>query len=203
VSLRAVYFDFGGVIVRTEFQAPRQHLADRLKREYEDLEKAVFESESARQASVGKITEEQHFSSVMQRLHLPVSDARSFADEFFSGDVTDMELLDLARSLRKTHKVGLISNAWSGLRAWMTGRKMTDAFDEMIISAEVGLAKPDPRIYQLALEKLGVRAEESVFLDDFKENIVGARAVGMQAIHFVEPKTAIAELQALLAESPL
>jgi epoxide hydrolase-like predicted phosphatase len=194
VSLRAVYFDFGGVIARTEFQAPRQHLADRLKVEYEDLVKSVFESESARQAGLGAITEEQHFANVMRSLHLPLSDARSFADEFFSGDVTDLELLDLARNLRKTHKVGLISNAWSGLRAWMTGRKMADAFDTLVISAEVKIAKPDPRIYHLALEKLGVQPGEAVFLDDFKENVEGARAVGMQAIHFVEPETAIAEL---------
>jgi epoxide hydrolase-like predicted phosphatase len=198
VSLRAVYFDFGGVIARTEFQAPRQHLADRLKVEYEDLVKAVFESESARQAGLGVITEEQHFANVMRSLHLPLSDARSFADEFFSGDVTDLELLDLARSLRKTHKVGLISNAWSGLRAWMTGRKMADAFDALVISAEVKIAKPDPRIYHLALEKLGVQPGEAVFLDDFKENVEGARAVGMQAIHFMEPKTAITELLSLL-----
>jgi epoxide hydrolase-like predicted phosphatase len=70
----------------------------------------------------------------------------------------------------------------------------------LIISAEVGLAKPDPRIYQLALEKLGVQAGDSIFLDDFKENVEAARAVGMLAIHFVDPQTAIAELNALLAD---
>ena len=200
MNLHAIFFDFGGVIARTEFKAPRQHLADRLKVEYEYLLKLVFESESARQAGLGMITEEQHFAKVMETLHLPVSEARSFADEFFSGDVTDRALLNMARELRKTHKVGLISNAWSGLRAWMTNQKMVDAFDELIISAEVGLAKPDPRIYQLALEKLGIQAGDSVFLDDFKENVEAARAVGMLAIHFVDPQTAIAELNALLAD---
>lgn len=198
MSLRAIYFDFGGVITRTEFQTPRQHLADRLKVDYEDLVKVVFESDSAKKAGLGEISEEQHFANVMRALHLPISDARSFADEFFSGDVTDLALLDLARSLRRKHKVGLISNAWSGLREWMTERKMADAFDAMVISAEEKIAKPDARIYLLALEKLGVQPGEAVFLDDSRENVEGARAVGMQAIHFVDPQKAVAELKALL-----
>jgi HAD superfamily hydrolase (TIGR01509 family) len=56
--------------------------------------------------------------------------------------------------------------------------------DDILISAEVGLAKPDPRIYRLAAERLGVRPDEAVFVDDFAANVEGARAVGMRAIHF-------------------
>ena len=57
-------------------------------------------------------------------------------------------------------------------------------FDVTIFSAEVGLVKPDARIYRLTLEKLGVEPEEAVFVDDFIENVEGAQAVGMKAIHF-------------------
>jgi epoxide hydrolase-like predicted phosphatase len=199
MTIRAVYFDNGGVIVRTEFQAPRQHLAERLGMEYEDLVRAVFESETAKQASVGLITEEEHWAAVMRRLHLPGSQAQAIRDEFFAGDVTDKDLLAYLRGLRKKCKVGLISNAWSGLRPWIVSRKYEDAFDAMTISAEVGMAKPDPRIYQFALEQLGVAASESVFLDDFSENVEGARAVGMQAIHFTRPEQALQELKHLLA----
>lgn len=200
MTIRAVYFDNGGVIVRTEFQAPRQYLAERLGMEYEDLVNAVFESETSKQASIGLITEDEHWAAVMRRLHLPGSQAQAIRDEFFAGDVIDLALLAYLRSLRKKCKVGLISNAWSGLRPWIISRKFEDVFDAMIISAEVGMAKPDPRIYQLALEKLGVAASESVFVDDFSENVEGARAVGMHAIHFTRPEKALQELKQLLAD---
>jgi len=199
MTIRAVFFDFGGVIVRTEFQAPRQHLAERLGLEYESLVNVVFDSETGKQASTGLISEEEHWAAVMRRLHLPESESKVFQEEFFAGDIIDIDLLDLLRGLRKKFKVGLISNAWSGLRAYIISKKFEDAFDAMTISAEVGVMKPEARIYQIALEALGVAASESVFLDDFPANVDGARAVGMQAIHFIQPEQALKELKHLLA----
>lgn len=198
MSIRAIYFDLGGVIVRTEFQAPRQHLAERLGMEYDGIVKAVFESETSRQASIGAIREDEHWAAVIRKLHLPASQTQSFRDEFFAGDVTDRKLLDFMRGLRKTMKVGLISNAWSGLRPWIVKEKFDDAFDAMIVSAEVSVMKPDARIYRIALEKLGVAPAEAVLLDDFLENVEGARAVGMAAIHFTRPEQALDELKRLL-----
>jgi epoxide hydrolase-like predicted phosphatase len=199
MTIRAVYFDLGGVIVRTEFQAPRQHLADRLGMEYEGLVNLVFAGETARQASLGLISEDDHWAAVMRKLHLPESQTRLVRDEFFSGDITDLALLDFMRSLRRNFKVGLISNAWSGLRPWIVSKQFDDAFDAMTISAEIGVMKPDARIYQIALEKLGVAPSESVFVDDFPENVAAALALGMQAIHFVQPEQALQELNQLLA----
>jgi putative hydrolase of the HAD superfamily len=200
MTIRAVYFDLGGVIVRTEFQAPRQHLAERFGMEYDGLVKLVFGSETAGKASLGLISEDEHWAVVARRLHLPESETQAVIDDFFAGDVTDLHLLDLMRGLRKQYKVGLISNAWSGLRPWIVSKKFEDAFDSMTISAEARVAKPDARIYRIALEKLGVAPAESVFLDDFLENVVGARAVGMQAIQFVRPEQALAELNQILAD---
>jgi len=200
MTIRAVFFDLGGVIVRTEFQAPRQHLAERFGMEYDDLVKLVFDSETAIQASLGLVSEDEHWAAITRRLHLPESETQAMRDEFFAGDVIDLHLLDFMRGLRKQVKVGLISNAWSGLRPWIASKKFEDAFDAMTISAEVRVAKPDARIYQIALEKLGVAPAEAVFLDDFPDNVEGARAVGMQAIHFTRPGQALDELKLLLAD---
>ena len=117
---------------------------------------------------------------------------------FFAGDRIDREFLDLLRSLRPARKVGLISNAWSGLRGFITRQRFEDVFDDLIISAEIGLMKPDPRIYQLALERLGAKPEEAVFLDDFRRNVEAARSIGMAAIHFTQPEQALDELKELL-----
>jgi len=199
MNIRAVYFDLGGVIVRTEYQSPRQHLAERLGMEYEDLVKRVFENESSRQASIGLISEDDHWAAVIRNLNVPESETRAVRDAFFAGDIVDYALLDFMRGLRRKYKVGLISNAWSGLRPWIVSRKFEDAFDAIIISAEIGVMKPDARIFQIALEKLGVSPSESVFLDDFPENVVGARAIGMQGIHFIQPEQALEELKQLLS----
>jgi epoxide hydrolase-like predicted phosphatase len=199
MTLRAVFVDLGGVIVRTEYQAPRQHLAERFGMDYESMTNLAFTGDSARKASTGLISEDEHWSGIMRRLHLPESELRTVRDEFFAGDIIDLVLLDLLRSSHGRFKVGLISNAFSGLREWIVEKKFADVFDAMIISAEVGVEKPDARIFQIALEKLGVAASESVFLDDFAENITAARALGMQTIHFTQPEQALVQLEKLLA----
>jgi putative hydrolase of the HAD superfamily len=200
MTIRAIYFDLGGVIVRTEFQAPRQHLAERFEMDYDGLVKLVFDSETAVQGSLGRISEEEHWAAVARRLHLPESEAQSLRDEFFAGDVIDLQLLDYMRALRKQFKVGLISNAWSGMRPWIDAKKFGDVFDAMTISAEARAAKPDAQIYRIALAALGVAPAESVFIDDFPGNVAGARAVGMQAIQFIRTKQALAELNQILAD---
>jgi putative hydrolase of the HAD superfamily len=199
MTIRAVYFDLGGVIARTEQPEPRTRLADSLGLTYADIDRIVFENESSKQASLGLITEGQHWQNVARVLDQPESRVEHLRTEFFAGDCIDLELVDLMRSLRPAIKVGLISNAWSGLRDWIKANHFADAFDDMVISAELGFAKPDPRIYQAALHNLQVSAAESVFLDDMLRNVEAARKIGMHAIHFVQPDQAIAELKTLLA----
>jgi epoxide hydrolase-like predicted phosphatase len=199
MTLRAVFIDLGGVIVRTEYQAPRQHLAERFGMDYESMTNLAFTGDSARKASTGLISEDDHWAGILRRLHLPESELRTVRDEFFAGDIIDLVLLDILRSSHSRFKVGLVSNAFSGLREWIVEKKFADVFDAMIISAEVGVEKPDASIFQLALEKLDVAAAESVFLDDFAENIAAARALGMQAIHFTQPEQALGQLEKLLA----
>ena len=198
MSIRAVLFDLGGVIVRTEYQAPRQHLAERLGMEYDDLVKIVFDSDSGYQASIGAIPPEAHWDWVLKRLKRPASELESIRHEFFAGDIIDRTLLDFLRSLRGTYKTGLISNAWGDLREYLLREKIDDAFDHMIISAEVGAVKPEAKIYQTALEQVGVKPKEMVFVDDFAVNIVGCEKIGIQGILFKDPDTTIRQLKALL-----
>jgi epoxide hydrolase-like predicted phosphatase len=198
MTIRAVFFDLGGVIVRTEYQAPREHLAERLNTTYEDLNRIVFESESSRQASVGAMTTEAHWEAVSRRLGRPVSEANAIRAEFFAGDVIDLELVNFIRSLRPLRKTGIISNAWPDMRQYVTAQRFADAFDELVISAEVGIMKPEHRIYQLALEKLGVSPGEAVFVDDTPPNVEGARSLGMHTVLFKDPARAIRDLKELV-----
>lgn len=199
MSIRAVFFDHGGVIARTEYQVPRQHLAERLGMEYEDIVRIVFDSPSGRQATVGAITADQHWEAVIKRLRLPRSELQTVRKEFFGGDFIDHEMLDVLRGMRSTYFVGLISNAWDDLREYIVSQKFDDAFEHMVISAEVGVAKPDAKIYQIALEQAGVSPDEAVFVDDFIENIQGCQKLGMHGILFRSPEQAMTELKQMLA----
>ena len=198
MTIRAIFFDFGGVIARTEYQAPRQHLAERLGMEYEDVVKIVFESPSSVRASIGEISDKEHWAEVTKRLRRPASEMEAIREEFFAGDMIDHELIAFMHTLRPRYYVGLISNAWPDLRDYITRQKFEDVFDHMVISGEVGVMKPEARIYQIALEQAEVSANEAVFVDDFIENIEGCEAVGMYGIHFRNPKDAMTELRKLV-----
>ena len=95
---QAVFFDLGGVIVRTEYQAPRQHLAERLGMEYEDLVRAVFDSETARRASLGEISEVEHWSMLARRFRRQPSEIDALRGEFFGGDIAERKATDRRRS---------------------------------------------------------------------------------------------------------
>ncbi len=198
MTIRAAFFDLGGVIVRTEYQTPRQRLAERLGMEYDELEKLVFASVSSQQASMGQISAEQHWQTVTKRLGKPPSEAQRIREEFFGGDIVDRDLLAFIRALRPRIYTGIISNAWPDLREYIVKQKFDDAFDHLVISAEVGVMKPEERIYRIALEQAGVSPSEAVFVDDMPVNIEGCRAVGMHGIHFRTPQQALAELREML-----
>lgn len=84
---------------------------------------------------------------------------------------------------------------------WDAAMPPHDRFDAVVFSCQVGLRKPNPAIYRLALERLGVEPEAALFLDDFAAMADGARRVGMTAIDVVDHDDAIAEARALLGMS--
>jgi len=199
MPIKAIYFDIGGVLVRTVDPAPRSRLAVRLGMTSEALEELVFGGESGHKSQQGEITAEQQWAYVCQQINWPLANWRDLESEFFTGDRLDIELVDYIRSLHGRYQTGVISNALSNVRAAIDNKwHLTDAFDAIVISAEVGVMKPDARIFHIALQSLGVQPAEAVFVDDFLHNVDGARAVGMQAIHFRSPEQVRLELQAIL-----
>ena len=199
-SIRAIIFDFGGVLVRMSDNTPRLRLAERLGVPLSQLDDLVFFSDSAQKASQGEFTIQQHWEAVRVELGIPPDEMPKFLQQYWSADDVNYELLAYIRTLRPRYKVGLLSNAWDDLRQTLHERWNIDGlFDELIISAEVHLMKPDPRIYHLAVERLGVRAEEAVFIDDMVSNVDAAQAEGLFSIQFHDTQQVIAELQHLLA----
>jgi epoxide hydrolase-like predicted phosphatase len=197
MAIKAVIWDMGGVLLRTEDATFREKLAQRVGMDRFQLEERVFGGDAGRRAQRGEGSSEEHWQQLGTELGVP--DVQGLQVEFFAGDRLDMQLIEFIRSLRPRYRVGLLSNALTDLRPFLTDiLQIGGDFDELIISAEVGLMKPDPRIYQIALQRLQVAPEEAVFIDDFQHNIDGAQAVGLHGIRFINTDQVLADLQALL-----
>lgn len=202
MSIQALIFDMGGVLLQIGDETPRRQIADRLGLSLDAIYAAIFDSKSARRAMRGELSYEAHWAWVCAELGLCSDDCADLHTEFWRVDVIDHELAAYLRSLRGRYKIGLLSNAWDDLRRKLVRWGVADLFDDVVNSAEVGLAKPDPQIYTLALDRLGVLAPEAVFVDDRLENVEGARQVGMYAVQYVQRTQALAELADILDHNP-
>ncbi len=197
--MKAAIWDLGGVIVRTLDPSGRTHWEKRLGLQRRELERLVFEGEMGRKASLGQASADDVWNWVIERLDLPLDARTELERDFWKGDRTDRGLIQFIRNLRPAYKTGLLSNAWPDLRDKMENVwHIADAFDEIVISAEIGLVKPDSRIYEHILERMNIQPEEAIFVDDFQENVAGAHAVGMQTIHFQNPTQTMQELRTIL-----
>lgn len=198
--ISAVLWDLGGVILRTEDTSHREKWEQRFDIEPWGLEKLVFGNEISRKASAGAATRGDIWDYVQSQLGLPDEEMADFKRDFFTGDEIDQELVTFIRDIKQRVKSGMITNAWPGMRHYIEEVwEIADAFDQIIVSAEVNLTKPDPRIYQLALEQLDVEPHGAIFIDDFIENIHGAEDLGMIGIHFLSSEDVMMKLGDLLS----
>ncbi len=198
-DIAAVLWDLGGVILKTEDTSHREVWEKRFDLEPWGLEKLVFGNKVSRQASGGEASVDDIWEYVQDQLGLVDEDMAGFKKDFFAGDEIDQDLMDFIRSIKKNMKSGMITNAWPGMRHYIEEVwNIADAFDVIVVSAEVNLVKPHPEIFNLALEQLELDPEETIFIDDFIENVQGAEAIGMTGIHFVSTDDVVAKLRGLL-----
>lgn len=189
----------GGVFVQTKDKNPRTRLAQQFGLNYDELSQLVFQSETAHLATVGAIDERAHWGFIAKHLHLNDVEILKFWDEFWGGDQLDQDLYKFTRTLKADYGLGLLSNAWNGARNLLTHRfGFLDIFDVSVFSAEVKMAKPDPKLYQWMLDALQVGAGETIFVDDFIENIQAAQALGFKTVHFTQTSQAIEEIKTIL-----
>lgn len=199
--IRALITDFGGVLVRTRTDRSRRELERKLGWPLHTLEDRVFNGELSIRASHGEITEEAFWDQAARDFNLAQYQmtGAEFRHEFFVDDFLDEELVQFMRGLRPAIKVGLISNAWLGLRSVLqTVFHIDDMFDEIVISAEENVMKPDARIYRLALDRLALQPSEAIFLDDMPINVEAADAVGMLGVRFQSTAQALRDIRSRL-----
>jgi len=155
-----------------------------------------------RKLEIGEITNDDFARHVADRLNLPDAEAAvGFMREFYSRDWFNPEVAAAARALRGSYRVAVLSNAWPGQDELVHehfGVDVHTEFDVYVNSAYVGLRKPDPAIFYLTLERLGVAPQQAIFLDDSLRNVDSARELGIHTVQFVDPQTSLGELERLL-----
>lgn len=198
-SYKAIIFDMGGVLIKTVDRSFRTALASQFGMTYEQLESLVYSSDSANKAMVGEISENEHFINVLNELGNPEFGIRNFQEAFWGGDDIDNELVSLISTLNQKFKLGLLSNAMDSTRFWLTEKyNLLSFFDVSIFSGEVKMAKPGFEIYRLILDQLEVKAQESIFIDDFIENIEAANHLGITTIHYQTTNQTINRINELI-----
>jgi putative hydrolase of the HAD superfamily len=198
MHIQAVIFDIGGVLsiyhdFETYFKWEQQ-----LELPKGQLLKIIYDNPVSRQATLGKATVADVWEEAGKQLNLPPDELQKLREDIWNGYRWNTELLDFIRSLKPDYKTGILSDAWADAREGMGDVVNEDLFDAIVFSAEEGLQKPDPKLFQQAIERLGVSAEEAILLDDREANIEGAREFGMHGVHFTETDKAIEEIKALL-----
>lgn len=198
-KINAIIFDMGGVLIRTEDKTSRSNLAQRFNMTREQLEDLVFNSDSGNIATLGMKSAADHWRFVWDELKVPEAERESCQATFWKGDNLDGELVSFLRQQKKVRTTALLSNAWSDARTLLEMvHPCLDAFDVSIFSCEVRLAKPDPAIYRLALERVGTEPSQAIFVDDNGPNIAAAAALGIHAIRFQNTSQALGEIRRLL-----
>jgi putative hydrolase of the HAD superfamily len=195
-TFSALVVDFGGVLTTSIWPAFAA-FCDRVGLPQETVRELFRSDEGAlkllRGLETGELPEpefERRFGEM-----LGLESHEGLIGDMFADLGPDEAMVGAVRDVRAAGtKTGLISNSW-GLSIY--DRAPVDLFDVVVISGEVGLHKPQPEIYELACERLGIEPAEAVFVDDLRENCAGAEAVGMTAVLHRETPATLARLEEL------
>jgi epoxide hydrolase-like predicted phosphatase len=199
MEVRAVVFDIGGVLEITPDQGVSRRWEARLRLAEGEITRRLADVWAA--GAIGAVTEEDVLAAIDQRLGLGRARAEAIMTDIWEQylGTANTELIEYGRGLRPRHRTAILSNSFVGAREReQAAYGFEDLVDHIVYSHEVGMTKPDPRIYALTCARLGLRAGEVAFLDDLEANVAGARAAGMHGVHYRDNAQAIAEIEALL-----
>jgi len=189
--------DFGGVMTTSVWDSFADFCREKgleegtVKRLFREDPEALAD---LRRLETGELEESEFERRFAARLGL--DDATDLIESMFRGMLPEESIVAAVRAARAGGiKTGLISNSWS--TSHYDRDLLAELFDDVVISAEVGLHKPQPEIYRLAAERIGEPTTSCVFVDDLRENCDGAEAVGMTAILHRNPAATVSRIEEL------
>lgn len=182
--IKAIIWDLEGVILRTADGSVPATLA-RLLDVPVEIVKPVLDSNFDALVDLGEFTQDEYWDYIIAKVGRP-PEYRRRLDRFFDDEMkVDQQVLEDIHNYHKYLKNCLLSNFSKDLRGLLKKYwPISNAFDEILISSEIRKMKPQPEAFQLALDALGCKAEETILVDDRQVNIEGANAYGLHGILF-------------------
>jgi len=205
MNYKAVIWDFGGVITSSPFEAFNKFELDN------NLPKDIIRtinSENPDDNAWAKFERNDIDINEFDTLFSKEADKKGFqisgkqVVKLLSGDIRKT-MVDFLLSLKESYKLGCITNNIQNSKDDKVNHlnqasQVMKIFDHIIESSRVGLRKPDPKIYYMSCDALGVRPEECIYLDDLGINLKPARKIGMTTIKVIDPNEAIDEVKKYL-----
>jgi putative hydrolase of the HAD superfamily len=193
--IKAIGFDCGGVIVGLSGPLFMQKASELLGVELKTLSDIYFKFNHL--MNNGEVSREDFWKKIVQELN--VEDRFDDLIKLTKETTTEINgsVLGLVDKLRmRGYKVGLLSNNTTDEAKRLEDIGLFGHFDVRIISSEVGMSKPDPRIFHLLIERLGIKPEELAFIDDAERSLSRASEVGFDPILFTDYDSLVRELNA-------
>lgn len=197
-KMKAIIFDVGGVLQiggKTRFHRKDMHtsgvhesLANKLKISLDQYFDAI-DSYYARSIE-GQIKPEMLLSVLSLNLNYPKEKLKKFYFNAYKKRYRkNKTLFQIAKQLKKDgYKIAILSDQWHLSKDALMPKKDFKIFDEIVVSCEVGLRKPNPKIYQMILDKLKIGPQEAIFIDNQPWNIFPAHKLGLNTILFCDNK---------------
>ena len=194
---RAILVDIGGVLRSDGWPALAAAWSPRLGISERSFLDAIF-AESDDQVLTGRMTEPAWWTVVGDRLGVSSDSLAELRRDTACAGTWNDELLAYLRRLRSQARTAVVSNAWPHVRTSLREAGLENAVDEVVLSCEVGCAKPDPRIFLLALWRLGAVPEDALLVDDVASHVAAAEMAGLTGhLHLTSAGT-IAQIERFL-----
>lgn len=183
-GIRAVIFDFGGVIWDMRLDLARA-IEQRHGLPKHALMRTLYDTDDWRRVQLGEGDRDAWRAAAHRALETEAGrPLPPLHDEWTAGMRLIADNVALIRRLRPSYRTQVLSNADATLPERMRLLGVYDLFDDVVVSAHVGVAKPDRRIYELAAGRLNLPPGACVFIDDNERNVEAARETGMRAVLF-------------------
>ncbi|SRR6266550_2647223 len=193
----AIFFDWGGVIAND----PGNEFLGQLLKDVGATDaqvQQIFETYMKRFMR-GQISEAEYWQELKSKYNLPIQDSISNEFKKWRGLVANPDVLALAQEARSAgFRIGILSNVIEPTYNVLEQAGYYKLFDATIASCEVGFVKPEKEIYQIALERFDVTAEESIFIDDMQSFLDPAKEMGFTTMLARNPEQIIKDLRATL-----
>ena len=162
----------------------------------DDLENGFWHGPDIEAANIGDIDRAEYCRRTARRIGIEPQVISDIVQAAFNSEF-NLPFADHARKLRgQGVLVSALSNSWSSEAAILARPELAGIFDHAVSSADVKLTKPDPAIYQVALQRLGVQPRDAVFVDDTLGHVEVARGLGLSGVHFQTTDQVLRELSA-------